>query len=1485
MRSAFVLLHRRTLLLTILFGSFILSACVPGLNGKLFSDADATGDPHAPASIQVEGPLRAVATYCNGPFTVTLKDSSGETAVVHSSLSLSLSVSSGGNGLFFSDSECATGTSSLEIAGGESKASFYFKGNIAQGLSLVAAAARLKTVAFEYTVTANDYTIEVASGDAQSGTVGAAVSSQLVAVVKDSMGRVVPDVAVDWAVVAGGGSLSVASSTTSMSGLSSNSYTLGTNLVAKSITATVQGTSTSATFSATAVPGAAAQITIVSGDAQVAAISTGLTLPMVVSVADSYGNPVTGSATINWAITAGGGSLGAATSTVDSTGLASNTLTVGATSGANTVTATLAGSPSLTRTFNQTATLCSGLALTNTPFANSGAGVGDSSGNPFIICTATQLNQISDSAAYMAKFFQLGASLNMTGVTANKIGSSTRPFTGYFDGGSYTISNLNLTGSANNVGLFGYASSAFTIKNLTLAGPTISAAGFDNVGALLGYATSAGATVRNIQVSGATVTGRDKVGGLIGGTDYWTGSTTLTLSTVTTSTVSGRTNVGGALGYFGSGTVSQNSVRSTLVTASGNYGGGVAGFLAGTFTKNSAIANVTVTGNYAGGLMGHWNGGTCTDSYATHDGTYGTITGANVVGGAIGYIENGGSPLRLYSTATVSTVGATKGGLVASYGGGSYTCTGCFWDTTTSGIGTSLLGYGLATSVLKEQTPYLVKDYDFAANWTLPTVTDYPKLQWEDSGYAVPALATLLQGGVGTLGSPYLITSTQDLKNWAMAMNIYSAARSAYYKLSVASPLDMTGVVFGGIGSTAYSFTGTFDGNNQAISNLSISMPYGAGMAGLIANASGAFTLKNLTLTSPTISASAVDYVGALLGYATSAGATVRNIQVSGATVTGRDKVGGLIGGTDYWTGSTTLTLSTVTTSTVSGRTNVGGALGYFGSGTVSQNSVRSTLVTASGNYGGGVAGFLAGTFTKNSAIANVTVTGNYAGGLMGHWNGGTCTDSYATHDGTYGTITGANVVGGAIGYIENGGSPLRLYSTATVSTVGATKGGLVASYGGGSYTCTGCFWDTTTSGIGTSLLGYGLATSVLKEQTPYLVKDYDFAANWTLPTVTDYPKLQWEDSGYAVPALATLLQGGVGTLGSPYLITSTQDLKNWAMAMNIYSAARSAYYKLSVASPLDMTGVVFGGIGSTAYSFTGTFDGNNQAISNLSISMPYGAGMAGLIANASGAFTLKNLTLTSPTISASAVDYVGALLGYASAASSTLQNLQVTGATVTGRDHVGSLIGYVNDWTGTFTLSSVTTSTSSGRSRVGGTAGTYTGGPNTVTQHSVRSTNVTATADTGGGFAGYLGGNFTKSSAIANVTVTGNYAGGLTGWYNGGTSFTDSYATHDGTYGTITGGNVVGGAIGNINNGSALLRIYATNPVSTVGATKGGLIASGSGSTCTNCFWDTTTTTLGSSALGTGQGTANMKTAATFSTWVASAVWTLIDGSYPALQ
>ena len=64
------------------------------------------------------------------------------------------------------------------------------------------------------------------------------------------------------------------------------------------------------------------------------------------------------------------------------------------------------------------------------------------------------------------------------------IGTSVHPFDGIFDGGGHVIKNLNVSGSSNNNGLFGYANKA-TIYNMHLLNPTVS--GPDYVGTVVGY--------------------------------------------------------------------------------------------------------------------------------------------------------------------------------------------------------------------------------------------------------------------------------------------------------------------------------------------------------------------------------------------------------------------------------------------------------------------------------------------------------------------------------------------------------------------------------------------------------------------------------------------------------------------------------------------------------------------------------------------------------------------------------------------------------------------------------------------------------------------------------------------------------------------------------------------------------------------------------------------------------------------------------------
>lgn len=79
-----------------------------------------------------------------------------------------------------------------------------------------------------------------------------------------------------------------------------------------------------------------------SGDAQTGAAGTTLPVPLVVEVRDANANPVSG-ATVSFAVTAGGGSISAASVVTNASGQASTTLTLGSTGGTDTVQATAAG--------------------------------------------------------------------------------------------------------------------------------------------------------------------------------------------------------------------------------------------------------------------------------------------------------------------------------------------------------------------------------------------------------------------------------------------------------------------------------------------------------------------------------------------------------------------------------------------------------------------------------------------------------------------------------------------------------------------------------------------------------------------------------------------------------------------------------------------------------------------------------------------------------------------------------------------------------------------------------------------------------------------------------------------------------------------------------------------------------------------------------------------------------------------------------------
>ena len=100
--------------------------------------------------------------------------------------------------------------------------------------------------------------------------------------------------------------------------------------------------------------GAAASVTKTAGDGQSAGVGAAVPTPPAVTVRDAGGNPVSG-ASVTFAVTAGGGSVTGSPATSNATGVATvGSWTLGANTGANTLTATVGSLPVVT--FTATAT-------------------------------------------------------------------------------------------------------------------------------------------------------------------------------------------------------------------------------------------------------------------------------------------------------------------------------------------------------------------------------------------------------------------------------------------------------------------------------------------------------------------------------------------------------------------------------------------------------------------------------------------------------------------------------------------------------------------------------------------------------------------------------------------------------------------------------------------------------------------------------------------------------------------------------------------------------------------------------------------------------------------------------------------------------------------------------------------------------------------------------------------------------------------------
>ncbi len=184
--------------------------------------------------------------------------------------------------------------------------------------------------------------ISLVSGGYQKGTVATILPAPVVVSVKDPFNNLMPNAAVNFTDNGAGGTFNPASATTNSSGEASTYYTLPTKATSLTITATTGAFNTSAAEQS--VAGSAASVNYVSGNNQSAQPNTQLTLPLVVSVNDQYGNVVSG-VTVNFSDNGAGGRLSKSQVITNSSGRASVNYVTPSSAGTVTVTASVAGLP------------------------------------------------------------------------------------------------------------------------------------------------------------------------------------------------------------------------------------------------------------------------------------------------------------------------------------------------------------------------------------------------------------------------------------------------------------------------------------------------------------------------------------------------------------------------------------------------------------------------------------------------------------------------------------------------------------------------------------------------------------------------------------------------------------------------------------------------------------------------------------------------------------------------------------------------------------------------------------------------------------------------------------------------------------------------------------------------------------------------------------------------------------------------------------
>ena len=262
------------------------------------------------------------------------------------------------------------------------------------------------------------------SGDNQVGPAGQALPTPLAAIVKDASSNPVAGQTVTWAAASGGGSVNPASGTTAASGIATTVLTLGPGASSQTATAThTSATGSPLTFTAVAQIQGATQMALNAGSGQQDTIGAALATPYSVVVRDQNNTAVPG-VVVSWSAS-GGGSVSAATSTTNASGIASVTRTLGTTVGTHTAQAAVTGLTGSPVSFTATATAGNATKIAISGGDNQTAQVNSTLLTPYSVTARDRGDNVKSGVAVAWAVASGGGSVNPTSSATNANGVAT----------------------------------------------------------------------------------------------------------------------------------------------------------------------------------------------------------------------------------------------------------------------------------------------------------------------------------------------------------------------------------------------------------------------------------------------------------------------------------------------------------------------------------------------------------------------------------------------------------------------------------------------------------------------------------------------------------------------------------------------------------------------------------------------------------------------------------------------------------------------------------------------------------------------------------------------------------------------------------------------------------------------------------------------------------------------------------------------------